>query len=109
MKRRPGSRHTIHYLAGSMKKIGKSVGRRNCRSIAKQVMSHQRIRKCTLQKVGRLLKKDMNNICSKEASSLLRKRTPDAMRSFAWRDLAQELEQHSPILYQVLKDCVYRK
>ena len=66
MKRRPGSRHTIHYLAGSMKKIGKSVGRRNCRSIAKQVMSHQRIRKCTLLKVGKLLKKDMNNICSKK-------------------------------------------
>ena len=109
MKRRPGSRHTIHYLAGSMKKIGKSVGRRNCRSIAKQVMSHQRIRKCILLKVGKLIKKDMNNICSNKTSSLLRKRTPDAMRSFAWRDLVQELEQHSPTLYQVLKDCVYRK
>ena len=109
MKRRPGSRHTIHYLAGSMKKIGKSVGRRNCRSIAKQVFSHQRIRKCILLKVGKLLKKDMNNICSKKTSSLLRKRTPDAMRSFAWRDLVQELEQHSPTLYQVLKDCVYKK
>ena len=109
MKRRPGSRHTIHYLAGSMKKIGKSVGRRNCGSIAKQVLSHRRIRKCILQKVGKLIKKDMDNICSKKASSLLRKRTPDAMRSFTWGDLAQELEQQSPILYQVLKDCVYRK
>lgn len=78
MKRRPGSRHTIHYLAGSMKKIGKSVGRRNCRSIAKQVMSHQRIRKCILLKVGKLLKKDMKNICSKKTSSMLRKCTPDA-------------------------------
>ena len=51
----------------------------------------------------------MDNVCSKKASSLLRKHTPDAIRSFTWGDLAQELEQQSPIFYQVLKDCVHRK
>ena len=92
-----------------MKKLGKSVGRRNCGSIAKQVMSHGRIRKCILQKVGKILKKDMEHICSKKASSLLRMNTPDALRSFTWEDLVQELEKLSPTFYQVLKQCVHRR
>ena len=92
-----------------MKKLGKSVGRRNCRSIAKQVMSHRRIRKCILQKVGKLLKKDMEHVCSKKASSSLRINTPNALRSFTWEGLVKELEKLSPTFYQVLKECVYRR
>ena len=109
MKRPPGSKHSIHYLTHSMKKVGRSVGRRNCSSVAKQAMSHTRIRQFILKRVGKLIRKDMERICSKQASSILRKRSPDAMKSFTWADFIQEMEQSSPVFCQILKECVHRK
>ena len=109
MKRRPGSKHSVHYLTHSMKKVGRSVGRRKCGPIAKQVMSHPRIRPFILKRVGRLIRKDMERMCSVKVSSVLRKRTPTAMKSFSWGDLMDELERFSPVFYQLLKECVHRK
>ena len=109
MKRPPGSKHSIHYLTHSMKKVGRSVGRRNCSSIAKQAMNHTRIRQFILKRVGKLIRKDMERICSKQASSILRERSPDAMKSFTWADFIQEMEQSSPVFCQMLKECVQRK
>ena len=51
----------------------------------------------------------MINICSKKVSSMLRKSTAEAMKSFAWDDLTKELEDTSPVFYRILKECVDRK
>ena len=109
VKRPPGSKHSVQYLTPSMKKVGRSVGRRNCRSIARQVVNHNRIRHFILGRVGRLIRKDMERICSSLVPSMLRKRTPDAMKSFSWGILAKELEDVSPVFYQILKECVQKK
>ena len=82
MKRRPGAKHSVYYLTHSMKKVGMSVGRRKCGPIAKQVMSHPRIRLFILKRVGRLIRKDMERMCSVKVSFVLRKRTPTAMKFF---------------------------
>ena len=92
-----------------MKKIGKSVGRRKSSSIAKQVMNHRRVRECVLRRVGKLIRKDMECACKMETSSMLRKRTVAAMKSFCWRDFVKELEATSPVFCAVLKECVERK
>lgn len=109
MKRPPGSKSSIHYLRGSMKKICKSVGRRNCMSIARQALKHERVRKCILHRVGKLIRKEMENICGRKVSTILRNRSFEAMQSFSWGKLVQELEQLSPTFYRILKDCVQRK
>ena len=76
-----------------MKKVGSSVGRRNCGSIAKQVISHTHIWQFILKRVGKLIRKDMEHMCSPKTASILRKQTSDAMKSFFWANLLQELEQ----------------
>ena len=109
MKRPPGSKHSVHYLTPSLKKVARSIGRRNCRSIACQVVNHKRVRQFIVGRIGRLIRKDMECICSYQVSSMLRKRTPDAMKSFSWGDLTKELEEVSPIFYTILKECVQKK
>ena len=109
MKRPPGSKDSIHYLTPSMKRIAKSVGRRNSNAVARQVVKHRRIRECIVRELGKLIRKDMKKICSKKVSSMLRKSTAEAMKSFAWADFTKELEDTSPIFYRILKECVDRK
>ena len=41
-----------------------------------------------------------------QASSILRKRSPDAIKSFTWADFIQEMD---PVFCQILKECVHRK
>ena len=72
-------------------------------------MKHRRIRECIIREFGKLIRKDMKNICSKKVSSMLRKSTAEAMKSFAWDDLTNELEDTSPVFYRILKECVDRK
>ena len=100
MKRRSGTKHSVHYITSSMKKVARSVGRRQCGPIVKQVMSHPRMRPFILKRVGRLIRKDMERMCSLEVSSVL---TPDAMKSFSWGDLMGELERFSPVFLSVAK------
>ena len=103
VKRRPGSWHTIHYLASSMKECWSKELWINCEA-GDELSVYKKVH---TTKDGKAYQ-DMENVCSKKAS-LLRKHTPNAMRLFTWGDLAQELEQLSLMFYHVLKDCVYRK
>ena len=54
-KRRPGSKHSIHYLSRSLKKLGRSVGRSNPGAIARQVLSHAKIKKEVIKILGKLV------------------------------------------------------
>ena len=109
MKRPRGSKHSVHYLTPSMKKLGKSVGRRNSRSVARQVVNHRHIREHVLRQLGRLIRKDMERMCNTKRPSMLRKGTLEAMKSFCWEDFEKELESNSPLFCQVLRECVTRK
>ena len=51
----------------------------------------------------------MECVCSSRFPSMSRKRTPDAMKSFSWGNLANELKEVLPVFYQVLTECVQKK
>lgn len=109
MKRRPGSKHSIHHLSKSLKKIGKSVGRRNPGAIARQVMAHARIKREILKCVGRAIRKDMKHVCSKKLSSILRCRSAEDMKNFTWDALHAELDTHAPVFCHILNECIRPK
>ena len=92
-----------------MKKIAKSVGRRNSKSVARQVMNHHRIRQCILRFLGRLIQKDMGRACSTKTPSMLQKRTAEAMKSFNWEDLLKELEATAPHFIKCCKSVCLEK
>ena len=63
MKRKKGSKPTVSYLTQSLKRVGKSVGRRKPASIARQVMCHPRIKKHVIGEVGNLMQEEMKEMC----------------------------------------------
>ncbi len=109
MKRPAGSKHSISFLSRSLKKIGRSVGRKNPSAIARQVMSHPKIRREIVKVMGKVIRKDMLQVCSKSTPSLLRNRSPEALKSFCWTDLVEELKERAPVFSQILTECVTRR
>ena len=83
----PGSRqrrHCVSFLTKSLKKIGKSVARKKPAAIANRVMSHPKIKKGILKVLGKLIVKEMKQVCQKKTSSMLRKTSAEALKSFSW-------------------------
>ena len=95
VKRPAGSQHTISFLSQSLKK----VGRKKPGAIARQVMAHPKIRKAIVKVMGKVIREDMQRVCSKKTPSMLRKRSPAALKSFCWKDLSEELERTAPVPY----------
>ena len=109
MKRKAGSKHSISYLSHSLKKVGRSVGRKNPAAIARQVASHARIRKHLVKEMGKLIQKEMRRTCEIKNPSFLRGCEVDNMLSFTWSFLIKELGKTAPTLLQLLTDSVARK
>ena len=109
MKRKKGSKPTVSYLTRSLKRVGKSVGRRKPASIARQVMCHPRIKKQVIGEVGRLMQEEMKEMCKTKTSSLLRGMRVQDMSSFTFEGLADELRKNAPTFTQLMFDCVTRK
>jgi hypothetical protein len=65
-------------------------------------MSHPRIKKEVLKVVGREIRKDMQQVCSKNNPSMLREKSPEALKSFCWKDLQEELEKRAPVFSKIL-------
>lgn len=109
MKRKHGSKHSISYLTRFLKSIGKSVAKRNPAALARQVMSHKCVKKEVLKLVGKLIQKDMKLLCRVKVPSILRKRSANAMSSFTWEQLVDEVRNTAPFLHQIVSMCVQRK
>ena len=89
-----------------MKRIGKSVGRRNPGSIARQVMAHRRVRNAVLKVTTSIVQKEMKEMCKRSNPSILRNKSPAAMETFNWDLIISELKARAPTLLQLLKGFV---
>ena len=97
-------------LSRSLKKLGKSVGRSRPIGIARQVMSHKRVRVAVIKETGLRIRRELRSLCSKKAPSILRRKpTSESLNTFSWKDISKELNERSPLLLQILKECLTRK
>ena len=92
-----------------MKKIARSVGRRNPASIARQVLAHGRVRKGILANLCKVIKKEVACMCRNSASSILQDSSPTALQSFNWETLISELNNRAPTLLQLLRGAINTK
>ena len=88
-----------------MKKVGRSVARLRRLWVILVHASQVILKRVWKPRHGN---QGMERICSTKVSSVLRKRTSDAMKSFSWGDLIGELERFSPVFCLLLKGCTYR-
>ena len=103
------SKARVFQLSRSLKSLGRSVGRRNRSSIARQVVKDNWIRKKVVERMGKLLSKELTNLASLKTNSLLRNRSCEALEQFSWQNLLAELEKEAPITLSLLKQCAHVK
>lgn len=98
-------RSRLFPLNDSLKKLGKSLGRRNHASVANQAVKHSKIRKNVIERLGRLMASEMRSSCSIKNSSLLRNTTRNDMQAFKWVNVVKELKSTAPVTVSLLNEC----
>ena len=93
-------------LTRSLKRLRRCVGRRNRNSIAYQAMKDQRIRKRVLSLMGKVVQKEMRQMCSLSASSILGKRDVHKLKDFNVSEIISEMEEHAPHTLTILRSCL---
>ncbi len=106
---RKDSKANVHYLTHSLKKIGRSVGRRSRAGIARQCMKDAKIKSSVIQLTVKTIKKEIKAMCAYKNGSLLLDRSSYGLSSFNWDNLIEELKRHAPTLFEILHGCVTRK
>ena len=96
------SKARVFQLSRSLKSLGRSVGRRNRSSIARQVVKDNRIRKKVVERMGKLLSQELTNLASLKTNSVLRNRSCEALEQFSWQNLRKKHPLPSPCLSSVL-------
>ena len=95
----------VRHLTRSLKRLGRSVGRRKRDAITRQAMGDQKIRTHVLTILGREIRKEMKEMCATTKLSMLRESTPEALISFDWNKLESELESRASSLFSVLRSA----
>lgn len=101
MKRRQGAR--VFRLSRSLKRMGRSIGRRNRGAIARTAIRDHRICKKLVPLLGKKMRKEMQKMCKLSTNSILRNKDP---AHFNVEAVVREMEQHAPITKSLLEDCL---
>ena len=101
------TRPRVLRLTSSLKRLGRSVGRRSRRSIALQALKDSRIRKQVLAILTKDIQKELKAMCATGKASLLRAIEPAALTSFSWKALGAELQQIAPTLFSILDGSLH--
>ena len=94
------------HLSGSLKKIGKYVGRGNKRSIAEAVVDNSAIRGEVVCALMSKAHKEITKLCSDSNDSILRMTTKPALEHFTWDRVWHELQHSAPLLLSLLTNLL---
>ena len=93
-------------LTRSLKSLGRSVGRRNWKSIVNQVIKDSFMKKLVAARLGEFLCKELIETCLPIRNSIFRDKRLSAIERFNWSEVAASLKQTAPILFTLLEKCV---
>ena len=89
-----------------MKKLGRSVGRRDRHSIACQVVKDNRLLEKVVDKIGIKLRKELIASASPENNSSFRVTDLSSLSAFQWSYLTKDFQRTAPLLHRILEKCV---
>ena len=99
----------VYHLSRSLKKLGKSIGRKSRKSIARQCVNDKSIRVEVMNCTGNIVLKEMKVLSRHHTASLLRNTGSEHLRLFSWKSLKDDMRQHTPTLLGILQGCVAKK
>ena len=92
------SKQRLFRVTSSLKKIGRAVGRHSKAGIVNQVVKDKVMMRKLVVKMG----KELKLTCSHESKSLLKNKSLQAIESFNWLDVVQDLRRTAPLLFSLL-------
>ena len=95
-------RNRYFHLSGSLKRIGKYVGRGNRRSIAAAIVQNTTLRGEVISLLCREAQQEIKKLCSDSHDSILRMTSKPALENFTWERVWQELQLNTPLLANFL-------
>lgn len=96
-------------LTPSRKHMGKALARGKRKSVAAECIKDPVAKKYIIKKIGVLLRKGMNVMCSDDTNSMLRQQCISAEKDFSWESFLTELETNAPLLFTILHECTHTR
>ena len=98
---------TRYYnLTPTRKRFGKVLARGGSISLVLQALRNPRYQQRVVTEVGRIVRTELQSLCTTKAQSILRSSTPAALRTFLWDKVICESKTLAPNLVQLLKTCL---
>ena len=94
------------HLSGSLKKIGKYVGRGKKGSIAVAVVENASLRGEVVSSLCNEARKEIQRLCSDSHDSILRLPTKPALEQFTWDRVWHELQLNAPLMLSILTNLL---
>ena len=106
MSKKPDGKSRIDAVLRSLKSVGRSVGRRNRKSIVCQVMKDKRMCKMAAFRIGKVIKRELKQTCKTKEHSVFKDKSLEALEKFNWSDTVADLQRTAPILTTMLQNCI---
>lgn len=104
MKRKKDAR--VFPLTSSLKRLGRSVGLRSRKSIARQAVMDDGICQKVVRYLGPKISKEMKAMCSIKTNSILRSRDPLSLEQFQLQTIVNEMQHVAPKTLSLLRSCL---
>ena len=98
MYKNPVTRH----VPISLRSVALALCKGNWLTIAQAVMKCSMLSSLIVDIVLKQLRDECEHLCSQSHNSMLRDSSPDALMSFNWQCLANELKKKAPLLFAVM-------
>ena len=106
VEKRADRQARVQRLTHSLKRLGRSVGRRDRASIARQVVADDKLLKRTVPLIGKTMAREMKALCSVETKTILKRTDPSALEAFSWKMLLDSLQKTAPVTTTLLTNCL---
>ena len=86
--------------------LGEICGRHSRKSTVNIVMKDRQMRKLVAVKMGKFVKKELQETCSNKAESKFKDKSLDALTSFSWNETLIDLERTAPVFTLQLHNII---
>ena len=98
-----------YVMTPTRRRICKPLVRKSRCSVARQCLKDTVIQKYVVKGIGLTLRKEIAKLCSDDVKSVLRDHSPDALKTFEWKKVIQEMGFRAPTLLTLLQWCTKTK
>ena len=95
----------VRRITNSMRTLCRSVGRGRRSSVVNQVMKDKVMRQIAVNKIGKLLRKELISSCGVKSQTLFSGGIDD-LKIFSWDKMAADLKRTAPVLHSLLEHCL---